>query len=179
MRGGYNPQATEVWQEALRIPPIKVYEKGRLRKDVWDLIFANIRLRMVEEDLKAQIGSCVVGERSIQSIVEKYGLDVFEAHKEYLFDATEKMMRAEVRSIPNGVYTGEAAGYSPTTPPVFGSFIPSLMTIPATKGVTGPRQAMAVRCILLAARKSLWSPVLSTPTGRRSRVARSTWPAAR
>jgi N-methylhydantoinase B len=111
VRGGYNPNATEVWQEALRIPPIKVYEKGRLRKDVWDLIFANIRLRMVEEDLKAQTGSCVVGERSIQSLIEKYGLDVFEAHKEYLFDATEKMMRAEVRSIPNGVYTGEATGY--------------------------------------------------------------------
>jgi N-methylhydantoinase B len=111
VRGGYNPNATEVWQEALRIPPIKVYEKGKLRKDVWDLIFANIRLRMVEEDLKAQIGSCVVGERSIQSLIEKYGMGVFEAHKEYLFDATEKMMRAEVRSIPNGVCTGEATGY--------------------------------------------------------------------
>ena len=41
--GGYNPNAVEVWQEALRIPPVKVFEKGRLRKDVWDLIFANIR----------------------------------------------------------------------------------------------------------------------------------------
>jgi N-methylhydantoinase B len=111
VRGGYNPQATEIWQEALRIPPIKVYEKGKLRKDVWDLIFANIRLRMVEEDLKAQIGSCVVGERAIQKLVEKYGLEVFEAHKRYLFDATEKMMRAEVRSIPSGVYEGEATGY--------------------------------------------------------------------
>ena len=111
VRGGYNPQATEIWQEALRIPPVKVYEKGKLRKDVWELIFANIRLRMVEEDLKAQIGSCVVGERAIQKLVEKYGLEVFEAHKRYLFDATEKMMRAEVRSIPSGVYEGEATGY--------------------------------------------------------------------
>ncbi|MDD5309658.1 MAG: hydantoinase B/oxoprolinase family protein [Deltaproteobacteria bacterium] len=111
VRGGYNPRATEIWQEALRIPPIKVYERGKQRKDVWDLIFANIRLRMVEEDLKAQIGSCVVGERAIQKLVEKYGLDVFEAHKRYLFDATEKMMRAEVRSIPPGTYRGEATGY--------------------------------------------------------------------
>ncbi|MCK9460452.1 MAG: hydantoinase B/oxoprolinase family protein [Proteobacteria bacterium] len=111
VRGGYNPQATEIWQEALRIPPIKVYEKGKLRKDVWELIFANIRLRMVEEDLKAQIGSCVVGERAIQKLVEKYGLEVFEAHKRYLFDATERMMRAEIRSIPSGVYEGAATGY--------------------------------------------------------------------
>ncbi|MBI5359192.1 MAG: hydantoinase B/oxoprolinase family protein [Planctomycetes bacterium] len=111
VRGGYNPQATEIWQEALRIPPIKVYEKGELRKDVWNLIFSNIRLKMVEEDMRAQIGSCVVGERGILSLVEKYGLDAFEAHKEYLFDATEKMMRSEIRTIPSGVYKGEATGY--------------------------------------------------------------------
>ncbi|MCP4676955.1 MAG: hydantoinase B/oxoprolinase family protein [Deltaproteobacteria bacterium] len=111
VRGGYNPQATEIWQEALRIPPIKVYEKGELRKDVWDLIFANIRLDMVAEDLKAQTGSCVVGERAVQKLVEKYGLDVFTSHKEYLFDATEKMMRSEIRTVPNGTYSGESTGY--------------------------------------------------------------------
>jgi len=109
--GGYNPRATEVWQEALRIPPVKVYEKGRLKKDVWDLIFANIRYDIVEADMRAQIGSCVVGEREILKLVDKYGLDVFEAHKEYLFDSTEKMMKAEIRTIPNGLYRGEATVY--------------------------------------------------------------------
>ena len=109
--GGYNPNATEVWQEALRIPPVKVYERGKLRKDVWDLIFANIRYDIVQEDMKAEIGSCVVGERGILALVEKYGIEVFESHKNYLFDATEKMMRAEIRTIPNGVYRGEANVY--------------------------------------------------------------------
>jgi N-methylhydantoinase B len=109
--GGYNPKATEVWQEALRIPPVKVYEKGNLRKDVWDLIFANIRFDIVAADMRAQIGSCVVGERGILKLVEKYGLDVFESHKEYLFDSTEKMMRAEIKTIPNGEYRGEATVY--------------------------------------------------------------------
>jgi N-methylhydantoinase B len=109
--GGYNPKATEVWQEALRIPPVKVYEKGKFRKDVWDLIFANIRYDIVAADMRAQIGSCVVGEREILKLVEKYGLDVFEAHKEYLFDSTEKMMRAEIRNIPNGEYQGESTVY--------------------------------------------------------------------
>ncbi|MBF0474624.1 MAG: hydantoinase B/oxoprolinase family protein [Deltaproteobacteria bacterium] len=111
VQGGYNPQATEVWQEALRIPPVKVYERGKLRKDVWDLIFANIRLDIVAEDMRAQIGSCVVGERGLLALVEKYGLDTVEAHKEYLFGATEKMMQAEIRTIPNGVYKGEARAY--------------------------------------------------------------------
>jgi N-methylhydantoinase B len=109
--GGYNPRATEVWQEALRIPPVKVYEKGKLRKDVWDLIFANIRFDIVAADMRAQIGSCVVGERGILRLAEKYGIDVFEAHKEYLFDSTENMMKAEIHTIPNGVYHGEATVY--------------------------------------------------------------------
>lgn len=111
VRGGYNPEATEVWQEALRIPPVKVYEKGKLRKDVWDLIFANIRLDIVAEDMRAEIGSCVVGERGIHKLLERYGRDAFEAHKNYLFESTEKMMRAEIKSIPNGVYAGEAKTY--------------------------------------------------------------------
>jgi N-methylhydantoinase B len=109
--GGYNPNATEVWQEALRIPPIKVYEKGIWRKDVWELIFANIRYDIVEEDLKAQIGSCVLAERRLLELIDRYGLEIFEAHKEYLFDSTEKMMQAEIRTIPQGVYTGEANVY--------------------------------------------------------------------
>ena len=109
--GGYNPKATEVFQETLRIPPVKVYEKGKLRKDVWDLIFANIRYDIVAADMRAQIGSCVVGERGILKLAGKYGLDVFQSHKEYLFDSTEKMMRAEIRTIPNGVYRGEATVY--------------------------------------------------------------------
>jgi N-methylhydantoinase B len=109
--GGYNPNATEVWQEALRIPPVKVYEKGKLRKDVWDLIFANIRFDIVAEDMKAEIGSCVVGERGILKLVKKYGRKKFEDHKNYLFDSTEKMMKAEISTIPNGVYKGESTVY--------------------------------------------------------------------
>ncbi len=109
--GGYNPNATEVWQEALRIPPVKVYERGKLRKDVWDLIFANIRFEIVQQDLRAQIGSCVVGERCMQRLLEKYGLECFEHHKEALFEATRKMMEAEIATIPNGEYRGESTIY--------------------------------------------------------------------
>lgn len=111
VRGGYNPNATEVWQEALRIPAVKVVERGRLRQDVWDLIFANIRLDIVQEDMRAEIGACTVGERRFLALIEKYGLARFEAHKEHLFDATRRMMQAEIRAIPNGVYHGESTVY--------------------------------------------------------------------
>ncbi len=109
--GGYNPNATEVWQEALRIPPVKVYEKGKLRKDVWDLIFANIRFDIVQQDMRAEIGSCVVGERRMIRLLEKYGRDCFEAHKEALFASTRRMMEAEIATIPNGEYRGESLVY--------------------------------------------------------------------
>ncbi len=111
VRGGYNPGATEVWQEALRIPAVKVIERGEIRQDVWDLIFANIRLDIVEADMRAEIGACTVGERRLVSLVEKYGLECFELHKEHLFDATRRMMEAEIRAIPNGVYRGESTVY--------------------------------------------------------------------
>jgi len=111
VQGGYNPNATEVWQEALRIPAVKLYEKGVLRQDVWNLIFANIRLTMVQEDIKAQIGACALGERRLQNFVEKYGNECFEAHKLELFNSTEKMMRAEIKAIPNGKYSGSSMVY--------------------------------------------------------------------
>jgi N-methylhydantoinase B len=109
--GGYNPRATEVWQEALRIPPVKVYAKGKLRKDVWDLIFANIRLEIVQHDMRAQMGACIVGERRLLEVMEKYGRDSFESHKLALFDATRKMMEAEIATIPEGSYSGEGYVY--------------------------------------------------------------------
>ncbi|MCB1436398.1 MAG: hydantoinase B/oxoprolinase family protein [Rhodobiaceae bacterium] len=109
--GGYNPTATEVWQEALRIPPVKVVERGKLRKDVWDLIFANIRLDIVQHDMRAQMGACNVGARRVVEMLDKYGVRTFEIHKAALFDATRKMMEAEIATIPNGTYSGEGMVY--------------------------------------------------------------------
>jgi len=111
VQGGYNPNATEVWQEALRIPAVKLYEKGKFRKDVWNLIFANIRLPIVAEDIKAQIGACTLGERRLQALVDKYGIECFIDHKLELFNSTETMMKKEIQSIPNGVYEGESMVY--------------------------------------------------------------------
>jgi N-methylhydantoinase B len=111
VKGGYNPNAKEVWQEALRIPPVKVVEKGKLKKDVWDLIFANIRLDIVAHDMRAQMGACTVGERRMVALLKKYGLESFVTHKKALFEATRKMMEAEIAQIPNGIYEGSGMVY--------------------------------------------------------------------
>ena len=111
VRGGYNPEAREVWQEALRIPPVKVYERGQLRKDVWNMIFANIRLRIVEEDIKAQIGGTLVGERGFKELVERHGVQVILDHIDYLYDSTERMVRKEIEAIPDGIYRGKSIAF--------------------------------------------------------------------
>ena len=108
VQGGYNPEAREVWQEALRIPAVKIIARGRLRRDVWNLIFANIRLKIVEEDIKAQIGGCTVGERGVKALVKRFGRARLGALIESLFDSTERMVRNEIAAIPDGTYSGES-----------------------------------------------------------------------
>jgi N-methylhydantoinase B len=106
--GGYNPRATEVWQEALRIPPLRIIRAGQIQRDVWRLLFANVRLPIVEEDIRAQIGSTVLGERGMAELYRRYGAEGMERHVEALFDASERRMRSELTRIPDGVYMGES-----------------------------------------------------------------------
>jgi len=111
VQGGYNPEAREVWQEAFRIPAVKICERGVLRRDVWNLIFANIRLRIVEEDIRAQIGGCVVGERGFAALLERYGWTELSRLIDALYDSTERMVRSEIAAIPDGTYRGESWAY--------------------------------------------------------------------
>jgi N-methylhydantoinase B len=109
--GGYNPGALEVWQEGLRIPPVKIFERGQLRRDVWDFIFANVRLPIVQDDIRAEIGGCTVGERRVQEVFARHGRERIEAHVAALYDATERQMRSEIAAIPDGAYRGESLVY--------------------------------------------------------------------
>ena len=106
--GGYNPNAREVWQEALRIPPVKLYDKGEFRKDVWGMIGANIRIDFVMEDVKSMIGVCQVGKRGLLEVLDRYGRDVFSAHMDYILDSSERQVRAELSRWPDGAYRGES-----------------------------------------------------------------------
>lgn len=103
--GSYNPYATDLFQEGLRITPVKIYEKGQKRRDVWDLIFGNIRLPIVADDIQAMIGGCIVGERELLNLLNQYGVEVFQETVREIFNSTEKMAKRIIASIPNGVYT--------------------------------------------------------------------------
>ncbi|TJY64095.1 hydantoinase B/oxoprolinase family protein [Arthrobacter sp. CAU 1506] len=106
--GGYNPAAREVWQESLRIPPVKIYDRGVLRKDVWDLISANIRFGFVMEDVKAMVGACEIGRRHLSALLDRYGRPTFDAHMQYVIDSSERQVRAEIARWPDGTYRGES-----------------------------------------------------------------------
>lgn len=105
---GYNPQATDAWTDAIRIPPVKLYERGVKQQDVWDLILINVHIPfLVEGDLNCQIGACTVGERSLIALTEKYGIDTLDIAIDEIFQAYENKMRAEIQKIPNGTYYAE------------------------------------------------------------------------
>lgn len=106
--GGYNPATREIWQEALRIPPLKLMEAGRRRQDVWDMIAANVRLDYVMEDVKAMIGGCTVGRRRLDELFDRYGVDVFQEHMDYVIMSSERQVRSEVSRWPDGHYRGES-----------------------------------------------------------------------
>lgn len=106
--GGYDPNAREVWQEAFRIPPLKLVDRGTLRADVWELVAANIRLDIVTEDIRSMIGACTIGKRRLLDVLKRYGRASFDLHMEYVIEASEKLVRAEIERWPDGVYRGES-----------------------------------------------------------------------
>ena len=107
--GAYNPGATEIFQEGIRIPPLKLYDEGRLREDVMAMIVLNVRHpREFQGDLAAMIGSARVGERRMQALLAELGPASAHAAIEAVLDGAERQVRAEIASWRDGVYYGEA-----------------------------------------------------------------------
>ncbi|CAE6935934.1 Acetophenone carboxylase delta subunit [Paraburkholderia domus] len=107
--GAYNPHATEIWQEGLRIPPMKIVDAGRTREDVMDMILLNVRLpRDFRGDLAAMIGAAHFGERSMLGLLEQYGAEIVDQAVDNILDSAERRAREIVASWPDGEYVGEA-----------------------------------------------------------------------
>ena len=107
--GAYNPAATEIFQEGLRVPPIKLYEAGKLRDDLLDLLALNIRNpREFRGDLAAMLGAAHLGERRVSKLFAEFGAETVEAAIEAILDTTELQTRAVVSTWKDGVFHGEA-----------------------------------------------------------------------
>lgn len=100
--------AEEIFQEGIRIPPVRIVRGGKVDREMLDLILLNVRTpREREGDLDAQIGACRVGERRILEMAEKYGEGKQQALIDELLDYSERLVRAELCTMPAGVFSAE------------------------------------------------------------------------
>ncbi|MCG3163071.1 MAG: Acetophenone carboxylase delta subunit [Acidobacteria bacterium] len=110
--GGATPgsmgSATEIYQEGIRIPPIRIVRGGELDRDVFNLLLANVRGREEREgDFAAQLGALRVGGERLMEIVERYGFKEADEYASHLVDYASRLMRRTLAAIPDGVYEAE------------------------------------------------------------------------
>jgi N-methylhydantoinase B len=100
--------AREIFQEGLRVPPVRIVRGGKLDREMLNLILANVRTpREREGDIQAQIGACRVGEQRILQLAQKYIPRDLEILIEELLNYSEHLVRAELRSMPRGEFSAE------------------------------------------------------------------------
>lgn len=103
--GSFAADATEVYQEGLRLPPIKIMAGGAYVKDLWKVVLANHRTPKTSwGDYHAMIGSLNVAEARVLELLAKYGGETLSVASNQLLDYSERFMRAEIAEMPDGVY---------------------------------------------------------------------------
>jgi N-methylhydantoinase B len=107
--GGFSANATEVEQEGLRLPPVRLFKEGKIDEEILSIILSNIRIADQRiGDIKAQAAALAVGERRLTQLIDRYGRDVIEAAIVELKARAAQQMRARIAQIPDGTYRGEA-----------------------------------------------------------------------
>ena len=105
--GGFSAHATEVEQEGLRFPPVKLYKKGVLDQEILSIFLSNMRIADQRiGDIKAQSAALYVGERRLTALLDKYGVDLVNAVIAEMRGRAAQQMRARIATIPDGVYQG-------------------------------------------------------------------------
>jgi N-methylhydantoinase B len=103
--GSNASDSTEIYQEGLRIPPLKLYDRGKRNETLIALIERNVRVPVkVMGDLRAQLAACHISESSLIELARHYGPDKVQSYMRELIDYSERMTRAAIRELPDGVY---------------------------------------------------------------------------
>ena len=107
--GGFSANATEVEQEGLRLPPVKLYKEGRIDEEILSIVLSNIRIADQRiGDIKAQAAALAIGGARLAALLDRYGEQTLEHSIGELKARAARQMRAHVASIADGVYEGEA-----------------------------------------------------------------------
>jgi len=107
--GGFSANATEVEQEGLRLPPVKLYKEGVLDEEILSIIMSNIRIADQRiGDIKAQAAALSIGEKRLTALIDRYGEGVVEGAIVELKSRAAQQMRAKIATIPDGIYEGES-----------------------------------------------------------------------
>ena len=107
--GGFSASATSAEQEGLRIPPVKLFKRGQLDSEIWQMICSNIRVSEQRiGDVQAQAGALLVGADRLTDLLDRYGDDVVAAAIASMRTLAARQMRAMIATIPAGVYTSAA-----------------------------------------------------------------------
>ena len=106
--GSYSGLSTNIYQEGVRIPPIKILERGEVNRAAMALLMANMRVPEEREgDFNASLGACRVAERRIRRIYERYGIETVHAAIGINLDRTERRLRERIAELPDGEYCYE------------------------------------------------------------------------
>jgi N-methylhydantoinase B len=112
--GGFNPVARQIYWEGLRIPPVKIYEAGRRRADVVNMITTNLRTaRAHRGDMAAQMGALEIAEVRLAGLVERYGVATLIEAMDALLDRGERLGAEALAELPAGTYRSRAYAEEP------------------------------------------------------------------
>ena len=106
--GNFNAKATESFQEGFRVPPVKLAREGVIQQDIIDILGANSRVPQSNwGDLHGQLNALDLGERRFQDLLEEYGAERIAAALDLLTGRADKLMRANIASLPDGTFSCE------------------------------------------------------------------------
>jgi N-methylhydantoinase B len=106
--GNYNPAATDAFQEAFVLPPVRIARAGVLQTDIIDILMRNTRLpQSAEGDLNGQLGALDLGVRRMDELLDEYGPDTVRTALDALARRAEALMRAELTALPDGRWEAE------------------------------------------------------------------------
>lgn len=106
--GSFSNDATEIYQEGLQFPCVKLFDEGKLNQALVEMIQANVRYpELSMSDMWAQIASLRIGEKRYLELIQKYGLDAVLHTGEFLLNQGEKAAKNLIRQLPNGEYFAE------------------------------------------------------------------------